>query len=1182
GGMGVVYLAHDTQLDRKVAIKLIAGDQPEPLIQHYFENEARLLARLQHPNIVTVFRVGQVEGHPYIVSEYVAGTSLARLDVPLPWARVLALGIGLSRGLAAAHRQGVLHRDIKRSNAMETADGVVKLLDFGLAERIDGGAGGGASGPRAAAGTPRFMAPEVLGGAPATPRSDLYSLGLVLKELLPAPADPDLAAIVERCVRPDPEERFASADLLCEALERLAARVPQALSENPYRGLAPFEPEHQALFFGRDADIQGVLDLLRRQGLALVVADSGVGKSSLCRAGVLPRAAGGAITAGRPLATLVLTPGRRPIRALAAAFAPSLSVPEDELISALLADPGGQGRRLLGAHQREGALLLVDQLEELVTLSDPGEAACFARALAEVARAGSSCRLLLAVRGDFVTRIAALPGLGEEVERALYFLRPMTPEGLRAAVVGPARACGVTFESDALIQQLVDSAAHGPGELPLLSFALTRLWERRDAAGARITRAALDGMGGVAGLLSRYADNVVARLDGPQQEAARRLLIRLVTAEDTRGERTEDELEVGSPGARVALRALVDGRLLQARAAAGRVSYQIAHDALIQRWPLLRNWLDDDIGHRAVRQRLEAASAEWNRLRRPPELLWQGRQLEEVRPLDRSTQGPLERTFLEESTRRVRRRRQARWLAAALALLAVVAPAGILRLQARLADIGWVKAQLGAAREGLEKARETARAACARRDQALELFDRRGADAATWNAAEERWTSSLQMHAQAAGAYRAAERFLERASERELPSPAARQLLQDATYDQMVLEECFHPQGAGAEEVRRLLTRLDDEAWRSRVEAPAELQVVTQPAGARVEIERYVEVDGALRPEPVPGIGPLGPTPIDRLVLPAGSYRLRFLGPDGTWTLLPRLLARGARERIDLALPSKLPEGYAYVPPGWFLQGTDQSEVFRRGSHATPLHRVLISHGYLIGRNEVTFKDWLEYLETLPPGARDGKLLEPLRPSSVAAITLRRGRDWTFSFYRMPSLSPLFTAREGEDFRYPGRTRRSTGDWRRLPLTGISAEDLRGYLSWLDRSGRLPGARLCGEREWERAARGADARDYPGGNRLLPDDANFDATYGRRPDAYGPDVVGSHPGSRSPFDLDDLAANVGEMTVPWTLEQGQIIVRGGAWYYEDMGAFIVYRNAGEPTLADPLIGARLCASYPPG
>src|SRR6185295_12656292 len=335
GGMGVVYLAHDTALQRKVAIKFIAQARPEPRIRSSFENEARLLARLQHPNIVTVFRVGQVEGHPYIVSEYVAGRSLAKLSAPLPWPHVLALGGGLARGLAAAHRQGVLHRDIKPSNAIEAEDGVVKLLDFGLAQRIGGDLPAGVDRERAPAGTPRYMAPEVRAGGPATPRSDLYSLGLVLHELCmgqlaldqaPAPqerasgpvVDLDLRAIIERCTRQDPEERFASADLLAEALE---ART--------------------------------------------------------------------------------LTPGRRPLQALAAAFAPSLSPAEMELFSWPAEDPRPLGRCVRRAcEQLGGALLFVDQLEELVTLSDPAEAACFTRVLGELIGPATPVRLLMAVRGD--------------------------------------------------------------------------------------------------------------------------------------------------------------------------------------------------------------------------------------------------------------------------------------------------------------------------------------------------------------------------------------------------------------------------------------------------------------------------------------------------------------------------------------------------------------------------------------------------------------------------------------------------------------------------------------------------------------------------------------------------------------------------------------------------------------
>ena len=1209
GGMGVVYLAHDTALQRKVAIKFIAQARPEPRIRSSFENEARLLARLQHPNIVTVFRVGQVEGHPYIVSEYVAGRSLAKLSAPLPWPHVLALGGGLARGLAAAHRQGVLHRDIKPSNAIEAEDGVVKLLDFGLAQRIGGDLPAGVDRERAPAGTPRYMAPEVRAGGPATPRSDLYSLGLVLHELCmgqlaldqaPAPqerasgpvVDLDLRAIIERCTRQDPEERFASADLLAEALERLAAAVPPALSANPYLGLAPFETEHQALFFGRGADIQRVLERLDRQRLVLVVADSGVGKSSLCRAGILPRVAAGAIAEGRPLAARTLTPGRRPLQALAAAFAPSLSPAEMELFSWPAEDPRPLGRCVRRAcEQLGGALLFVDQLEELVTLSDPAEAACFTRVLGELIGPATPVRLLMAVRGDFFTRVAVLPGLEDEAERALYFLRPLSPEGLREAIVGPARACKVAFESDALVLQLVESAAHGSGELPLLSFALTELWEKRDVAGARITRAALDGMGGVAGLLSRHADSVLARLDQAQQQAARRLLIRLVTAQDTRGERREEELEVGSEDARVALRTLVEGRLLLVRSVAGRACYQIAHDALIQRWTTLRHWLDDDIGHRAVRQRLEAASAEWSRLQRPPELLWQGEQLEEVGPLDPRALGALEREFLSQSRRRALRRRRWRWFAGVSAALVPIALYGGFRLQAYLADTRFVDARLREAGAALGKGKETARLACERRGEALALFDpdaaASGAPAVSpgapsrWSLGEDRWASALSAYEQAGTELRAAEQLLQRALEHEARRPVTHQALRDASYAQLELEECFHPQGARAESVRRLLQRYTDEEWQRRVTAPADLRVVTRPAGARVEIERYVDVNGGLRLQPVTEAGAVSPTPADPIALPPGSYRLRLVKQGRVPVVFPVLLARGARERIDVPLPGAVPEGFAFVPPGCFLQGSDAPEQKRRDwLQSAPLHRSCMGAGYLIGKSEVTFGDWLSYLKAQPE-AGSVRVLEQLRPTDAGGLTLQRHpqEGWVFSFYRSGS-APVRAA-EGQELRYPGRKVRGSGDWRQLPLSGVSALDLQGYLSWLARSGRIPGARLCTEREWERAASGADGRAYPGGDRLSPEDADFDATYGREPSAFGPDPVGSHPASTSPFGLVDMAGNAVEMTTPVTPELGSIVLRGGGWYYDILSVLIANRVAGEPTQRNPLVGARVCASFPP-
>jgi formylglycine-generating enzyme required for sulfatase activity len=148
-------------------------------------------------------------------------------------------------------------------------------------------------------------------------------------------------------------------------------------------------------------------------------------------------------------------------------------------------------------------------------------------------------------------------------------------------------------------------------------------------------------------------------------------------------------------------------------------------------------------------------------------------------------------------------------------------------------------------------------------------------------------------------------------------------------------------------------------------------------------------------------------------------------------------------------------------------------------------------------------------------------------------------------------------------------------DWRRFPVTGISFEDAQAYARWLATSGRLPGARLCREDEWERAARGADGRSFPSGATLAGDDANIDETYGRDPLAFGPDPVGLHPGSDSPVGAADMAGNAWEMTVSLS---GKPAIRGGSWYQGALTARSVNREPYEPTARDPLIGFRMCAT----
>src|ERR1041385_7880655 len=143
GSMGQAWLAHDTARDRLVALKFISELPTHDAVRQRFLTEARAAARVQHPNIIAIYRVGEIGMRPYLISEYVRGDSLDRIARPVPGPRLLTIALGLARGLAAAHRSGVLHRDLKPANAILSGAGEVKLLDFGLAKLVQDAAPSG-------------------------------------------------------------------------------------------------------------------------------------------------------------------------------------------------------------------------------------------------------------------------------------------------------------------------------------------------------------------------------------------------------------------------------------------------------------------------------------------------------------------------------------------------------------------------------------------------------------------------------------------------------------------------------------------------------------------------------------------------------------------------------------------------------------------------------------------------------------------------------------------------------------------------------------------------------------------------------------------------------------------------------------------------------------------------------
>jgi serine/threonine protein kinase/tetratricopeptide (TPR) repeat protein len=256
GGMGEVYLARDSDLHRDVAIKLLrdamaGGTPPESLLR-----EARAAALLSHPNICTVHEVGQFEGHPYLVMEYVQGRTLAEIiaGAAMPVDRVIAYGIAIADALAHAHGRGLLHKDLKSANVMVTEDDRIKVVDFGIAQRLDQTSvealtRSGARLAETLAGTPAYMPPEVLRGAPANTRSDIWALGVLLYEMatgvrpfrgttefeigaailhevprpLPHDLPPAFRSVVNGCLAKDPASRSASAAQVRSALQAAAA-----------------------------------------------------------------------------------------------------------------------------------------------------------------------------------------------------------------------------------------------------------------------------------------------------------------------------------------------------------------------------------------------------------------------------------------------------------------------------------------------------------------------------------------------------------------------------------------------------------------------------------------------------------------------------------------------------------------------------------------------------------------------------------------------------------------------------------------------------------------------------------------------------------------------------------------------------------------------------------------------
>jgi WD40 repeat protein/DNA-binding SARP family transcriptional activator len=419
------------------------------------------------------------------------------------------------------------------------------------------------------------------------------------------------------------------------------AQLPRQVGPCPYRGLAAFREQDAQFFFGREGFTQQLEEAVQRQSLiAVIVGSSGSGKSSVVYAGLLPR-----LRSSDDWQIASFRPGEHPFRSLAVALLPLLE-PEtketDRLIQAgKLETALSQGEVSLAsvgaraAQMGEAArhlLLVVDQFEEIYTLcSDTEVRRQFLDQLLSVfeersVQSDPRLVLLLTMRADFMGQALAYRPFADALQQAAVLLGPMNREELRSAIEKPAELQGAAFEAG-LVDRLLDDVGTEPGNLPLLEFALTLLWEHQESGW--LTHAVYDSIGLIDGALASYADQVYASLEPGEQGRAKSALLQLVKP----GEGTEDTRRVASKGELGdenwdAIQHLADRRLVvTGRDALGNETAEVVHEALIQKWGRFKEWMEADRAFRSWQERLRVNLRQWQESGREAGALQSGARL---------------------------------------------------------------------------------------------------------------------------------------------------------------------------------------------------------------------------------------------------------------------------------------------------------------------------------------------------------------------------------------------------------------------------------------------------------------------------------------------------------------------------------------------------------------------------
>jgi WD40 repeat protein/serine/threonine protein kinase len=613
-------------------------------------------------DVVTQTMEAAANTRPFFVMELADGGVLSeRYRGPVDRESLAAVVDALAGGLSTLHTANIVHRDIKPDNLLiagstksETtqiggallADGERLLIgDLGLAKDHDRTS----VGPTVSGGTPFYRAPEQMSpGAPITPAADIYAATGVVWFLLTGTHPPETQAVpaqltsmpaawqpvLQRGLEHDPTLRYATIDeWAMEARRAIEAapstgfdeiKVGEAANLCPYKGMAAFQPEDAGLYFGRDDMIDTLVAKIQNHSVLVIGGPSGSGKSSLMRAGLIPRLSRGAIAGSQQWRVALFNPGSDAVGELIHQIRQQASAASDTLRREDL--PHG-ARRLLD--DGTPTLLAIDQFEELFTLNpNRADQELFLETLASMTESEHSrIKVAIALRADFYGVCAAFPWLSERINESQLLVGPMSRQELRDAITIPAQRAGLRLE-DGLADTILDDAggggSAGGGALPLLGHALMETWIRR--RGSTMTAEGYQAAGGVTGAIAQRAEEVFTQLSPTDQAAARHLLLQLINpgegTPDTR-RRVARAALASSDGSAAVMEKLASARLLTIDDQA----VEVAHEALIQSWPRLRGWIDDNRESLQIRRRIGVSAAEWIAQDRSSDLLYRGTQL---------------------------------------------------------------------------------------------------------------------------------------------------------------------------------------------------------------------------------------------------------------------------------------------------------------------------------------------------------------------------------------------------------------------------------------------------------------------------------------------------------------------------------------------------------------------------